>query len=338
MRGGGKLGHVPALDGLRGIAILAVLLYHGGYAKGGFVGVDLFFVLSGFLITSLLLEEHAANGRISLRAFYLRRARRLLPVAVAGVLFGELLLVGVAQASHQWRPVLAGPFALFYVENFAHFLHPPVVAQLGHYWSLSEEEQFYFLWPVMVIWLLRRKISLRLLATILFAGATAVMVHRSLLSDPWRLYGPDARADGLLLGCAVAVTWKTGRLRLPAWLAPVSLAVFCADVFIAQHGATTYGVTVATLSAAAAIGSLIANPDAIAGRFLSNRWLCWVGLISYSLYIWQPLVASTTGATGVPMLVASALAGLLSYRFIEQPFRRRPQLKGKIPEASAASA
>ena len=157
------LGHLPALDGLRGAAVAAVLLYHGGYLKGGYLGVDLFFVLSGFLITSLLLSEHRGTGRVNLLEFWRRRARRLLPA-----LF--LLLAGVALYATVWaRPIDLGGIrssglgAVFYVANWQQILHGTNYwdislspSPLQHVWSLAIEEQFYLVWPLAVALVARR--------------------------------------------------------------------------------------------------------------------------------------------------------------------------------------
>jgi peptidoglycan/LPS O-acetylase OafA/YrhL len=171
------------------------------------------------------------------------------------------------------------------------------------------------------------------------AGAVAVMVHRGLLDSWWRLYGPDARADGLLLGCALAVIWKAGHLRLPSWVAPCCLAIFIADVLtLARSNAATYGVTVATVSGALVVGSLISNPDSRTARALAYRPLCWVGLISYSLYIWQPLVVSSSGVGGMPMLAISFVIAFGSYKLIEEPFRRRRRSQSAEPALRPAEA
>jgi peptidoglycan/LPS O-acetylase OafA/YrhL len=337
-----RLGHVPALDGMRGVAIAAVLVYHAGGASGGYLGVDLFFVLSGFLITSLLLEEHAEHGLVSLRRFYLRRVRRLMPVAVAGIVFSEIALLG----GYIGWPALSGVFAFFYVENLAHFLHDAPVAGVGHYWSLSQEEQFYLLWPPLLVLLLRRRVNARRLLAGLVLAALAVIAHRSSLHDSLRLYGPDARSDGMLLGCALAVAWKAGIVRPHrAWRLAGILA---AAGFAVAAGLATwstgeaYGVTAANLAAVTMIASVIMAPQGWLPWLLSLRPLRRLGVISYSLYIWQPLVASVTGLHGIAMLVAATVAGWGSYRLIEEPFRRgraaRPEPAPSLPAAVATAS
>jgi peptidoglycan/LPS O-acetylase OafA/YrhL len=341
-----RLGHVPALDGLRGVAIAAVLIYHGGWVSGGYVGVDLFFVLSGFLITSLLLEEHLERGLVSLRGFYLRRVRRLMPVAVAGIVFSEIALLGGFLGGWQ---ALSGVFAFFYVENFAHFLHDPPVSGVGHYWSLSQEEQFYLLWPPLLVLLLRRRVNARWLIAGLLVAAVAVMVHRTSLHDARRLFGPDARSDGILLGCALAIAWKHGLVK-PHRLWGIAGIASAAGFAVTAGTATwatgeAFGVTAANLAAVTMIASIVAAPHRWLPRLLSLRPLRWLGLISYSLYIWQPLVASTTELQGTPMIAVSILVGWGSYRLIEEPFRRRrtmdvagePSPPATVPAPSGAS-
>jgi peptidoglycan/LPS O-acetylase OafA/YrhL len=337
-----KLGHIPGLDGLRGVAIALVLAYHVGPLKGGFLGVDVFFVLSGFLITTLLIEEHAATGSISFHAFYQRRARRLLPVAFAAIMFAEILIVG-ADGFH--RQAWTGVYSAFYVENFAHFLSPPAISQLGHFWSLSQEEQFYFVWPPVLLLLLRRGIPGRRVAGGLAAAALLIIVHRATLADHWArfYYAPDTHADGMALGCLVAISHAHGWLRrIRRWeiAALAGLAVIVTDATLIESGsraAGLFGITVANLSASVLVAAVATAPAGWFQRALAVRPLAFLGLISYSLYIWQPLVVSVAGLHGTAMLVCAILLGLLSYRYIERPFRRgRRDKSGPTPAPVSA--
>jgi peptidoglycan/LPS O-acetylase OafA/YrhL len=316
-----RLGHVPALDGLRGVAIASVLIYHAGGLSGGYLGVDLFFVLSGFLITSFLLEEHLERGRVSLRNFYVRRLRRLMPVAIAGIVFSEIALLG---GYIGWQ-ALSGVFALFYVENLAHFLHDAPVTGVGHYWSLSQEEQFYLLWPPCLVLMLHRRVNPRWVLAGLLLAALGVMAHRTSLHDALRLYGPDVRSDGMLLGCALAVAWKSGLVKpRSGWrfAGVAAAAMFAAAVYSATWATgERYGVTAANLAALTMIASVIAAPRGWLPRLLSFQPLRWLGVISYSLYIWQPLVVSVTELHGAVMLAVATPIGWGSYQFIERPFR-----------------
>src|ERR1700759_699927 len=223
----------PGLDGLRGVAVAAVLLYHGGvsWSGGGFLGVEMFFVLSGFLITSLLVAEWGRSGAIALRAFWARRARRLLPA-----LFALVAAIGVYYA-------LAGPTkaipglqgdgiaTLLYISNWHqvaagtnYFAASGPVSPLQHTWSLAIEEQFYLVWPVLVLGLLtfaRRRgasdrRSLQVLLGLSLTGALLAAAEMALLFHGGRgldrvYYGTDTRATGLLLGASLAIAVAIGR-------------------------------------------------------------------------------------------------------------------------------
>src|SRR5215470_9426359 len=212
---GVRLGYRPALDGFRALAIAAVVLYHDEQLRGGFLGVDMFFVLSGLLITSILLEEWGATGDIRLGRFYARRFLRLGPALVA--------FVGIVYvATHVVVPSLADTLrgrwavaALLYVTDFliAYGREYPLGAVSIH-WSLAIEEQFYLLWPLGLRFLLRRGLSYRAIAGVLAGASLVPLLIRSVLrmqagDDPslWlRLYfAPDTRADALLIGCALFV-------------------------------------------------------------------------------------------------------------------------------------
>jgi peptidoglycan/LPS O-acetylase OafA/YrhL len=219
------LPYVGALDGVRALAVAGVLLYHGGVAwlPGGFLGVDLFFVLSGFLITSLLLAEREATGRIDLGRFWVRRARRLLPAAFAviGVCLVVVALLPPGEAARTRADALA---SLGYVNNwhqvlaersyFESFGRPSL---LEHLWSLAVEEQFYLLWPLLLGFGLSR-LGRRRTAIVTLTAAAASGLAMGLLfepgSDPSRVYfGTDTHASGLLAGALLAFLWPLGRFR-----------------------------------------------------------------------------------------------------------------------------
>ena len=322
-----RLGYVPALDGVRAVAVAAVVLFHAGFIPSGVIGVDLFFVLSGFLITSLLLDEHAERGAVALANFYRRRARRLLPVAIAGIIFGETLTLAVSGFS---REMIPGVFALFYAANLDHLFQPFVYDRFRHYWSLSQEEQFYLVWPPLLAWVLWRRVSLAKMTYILAALAGVVLVHRATSSNS--LFGPDMRADGMLLGCSLAVGWKSGLLRpSPRWrlAGAVSAVVFAvAATTMPTSSQSLYGITVGVIASAVMVASIILEPLGPLPRLLASRPLVWLGKISYSLYIWHIFVAQAF--SGLSMIAVSIPVAWLSYRLIEQPFRRR-----RAPTAAA---
>jgi peptidoglycan/LPS O-acetylase OafA/YrhL len=328
-----RLGYVAALDGVRALAIILVLGRHAfGFPSGGFLGVDLFFVLSGFLITSLLLEEHAATGRVSLRRFYVRRARRLLPALL--VLLAVYVAVASALGEHPLVPALEG---LFYCANIAAAIawHSTPVA---HLWSLAAEEQFYLVWPPLLVLALRRR--RRLLAPLLILLLVALAVYRAELAvhgvSGIRLdYGPDTRADGILVGCLFAVWHANGA----AWLRSASRAVLlwgsgCVAfwVFTLNPGSLILHEVLLPLIAVyfAALVYTATTASALAA-VLAARPLTYLGEISYSLYLWHiPILYIVIGTQLKPdalwspaAVAASVAAAAISTRFVERPFRRR---------------
>lgn len=333
-----RLGHVPALDGLRGIAILLVLMAHtlDGrwlFFSGGALGVDLFFVLSGFLITTLLLEEWDRRGEISLRGFYGRRARRLLPALVAVVLVGA-----VAEAIGGISPGLL--FArlavrLSYVANFVGVFDPRLLSMhvFGQLWTLGLEEQFYLLWPLALILLLRRGASDRRIARILVVVVFAIMWNRLLWSPfgDWQRmnYLPDTHGDVILVGCLAAFVWRRGWFR-PSSLETVA-AVAVAAVMVAWFRETSnlYLSALPLFAVAVAVLLLAGLEPGRWSRVLEVRGLQATGRVSYSLYLWHvPLIAVLGPIPGVLVAVPVAVA---SYRFIEQPFRRRRARRAPEP-------
>jgi peptidoglycan/LPS O-acetylase OafA/YrhL len=326
----GRLGYVAALDGLRGIAIAVVLGYHFLGLPGGYLGVDFFFVLSGFLITTLLLEEHAATGRISLRRFYERRARRLLPALGAVLLFSLLVATlnfEAGPAGWGWTRVKAVGICLAYSANIFRALGHQLPIEVSPLWSLAQEEQFYFLWPAVLILLLRRGVDARRLAGWLLIAACGFAFWRGYLAFTHGatsrvFFGPDMRADGLLLGCALAALRHAGvqlRLRPPVW---VMLAAGGGLMAVAESGAA-YALALPAAELAAA-GVIVAAVAGVGGP-LAWRPIVWLGSISYGLYVWQGPVLLLGGHGIAPAAVAVGL-GWLSSRFIEAPFRRRRAL------------
>lgn len=323
-----KLGHVPALDGLRGIAIAAVCALHFFGMPGGYFGVDLFFVLSGFLITTLLLEERDEHGSISLRNFYLRRARRLFP-ALAAFLLASLICVLVVHGSQV--PVTAHAFLFggFYLANIAWaFQHPSPIAGTPFtlLWSLAQEEQFYLLWPLLLIGLLRfRRDTVAKILLTLFVGLFLYKLGLVAEGATWaRLYfGPDTHLGGLVIGCFAAVLRREGG-RVPArvgWGA----AVFALGCMIGVAGTVqsdVFGCPLVDVCCGAAV--LAALEPGLLGRVLSTRWLTLVGRVSYSLYLWQGLALWLTNWNHKLFALAlSIVLATASYRFVENRFRKR---------------
>lgn len=315
------LGHVPSLDGIRGIAILVVIATHYfGLPGGGPIGVGLFFVLSGFLITTLLLEEHSCEGRIRLRAFYARRARRLLP-GLAVLLVGYLAAVGLSGLK-----VVA--IAGFYTANVAQaFWNPNPIANtaLAHLWTLAQEEQFYLLWPALLIVIVRTRRQTAVVAGLLFAlvGYRMAYVGLSGGMSVNRLYGPDLHADWLVAGVMLAFVRRRGH-KIPDAAATAAFAVLFIGLLL-NPWTQTWFVWTSTLFLAACVALVgAAINDTEMANLLSTRPLTWLGRISYSLYLWHVPVFAVFGYRhALVALPTAVLVAWLSYRYVEQPFRKR---------------
>ncbi|MFF7798819.1 acyltransferase family protein [Streptomyces olivaceus] len=344
--------HIAPLDGLRGIAVLGVLFFHAGHFDGGFLGVDLFFVLSGFLITGLLLEEaRARDGRIDLVAFWGRRARRLLP-ALAVVLAGTLLLVWALGPPNLLRHALDdGPWVAANLANW-HFVAERIgywdsaqTRVFSHLWSIAVEEQFYAVWPLLLCLAARGRAAGRRVAAVAGAGAALSLVLMIVLTapaDPTRVYeGTDTRAFSLLLG-ALAATPPATRLMSRAgeraagrW--SLLLAAGIGAYWIVADGQDSPslfrgGLFLHALAAALFIALLVRAPRTPAGRLLAAAPLRRLGMISYSLYLWhwpvylllseERLGLRGAGRTAV-LLAASVALARLSKVLVEDPVRFR---------------
>lgn len=318
-----RLGYVPALDGLRGIAIALVVAFHYfEFPFGGGGGVDLFFVLSGFLITTLLLEERTETGKITLRAFYARRARRLLPALLA--LLAAFSVIAVAKGHDPlWDLVRFG----FYTGNAVRAFTVPPPSGLEHLWSLAEEEQFYLVWPLLLLVFARTRRLLML--TLALTGA--LILYRAGLAisgaSMHRLYfGPDTHADGLTMGAVLAIIRQRRSLAVPEGLLPWIVGIFTLAVLIpdlnTSIGLPPFEIVCAALIAAAVSGSSLATP-------LSWSPLVFLGKISYSLYLWHFMLIWAFGwRYHLMALPVAVVCAWLSYRFVEQPFRRRRPTHG----------
>jgi peptidoglycan/LPS O-acetylase OafA/YrhL len=326
---------VPALDGVRGLAIALVLLGHltKKFTFAGGTGVTLFFVLSGYLITTLLLKESDRTGEIKLPAFYVRRACRLLPALVVVIALTPLLLWAFND------PRLGGyagdiPSALFYYEDILAAIHG-ASSILGHTWSLSVEEQFYFVGPICLILALRFVSEPRRLFRLIVAlTGIAVAWHlaSTFLFDGYRTYfAPDTNAYALLLGCSLAAFHRRGgHLRaagLPIGLAALAVIVAAPFVIGFAHWSSWHVTNVATVMVAGAGLILIADSSRI--PLLAHPVLRYLGRISYGLYLWHVIFLdlSPNGRIihgperPVAVVLAIVVAGL-SFRYVETPFLR----------------
>ncbi len=355
---------LPGLDGLRGIAVLAVIIYHADVSLlvGGFLGVDVFFVLSGFLITSLLIDELTQTNSVDRARFYMRRIRRLMP-ALFLVLFFSVLVSGlfVLDAAYHVRRDL--PWAITFVLNwsylffeqsyFVNISRPPL---LQHLWSLSVEEQFYVIWPILLIGLYKVKIgNLTPRVKIFFVSAslaiasTAWMIHLSVANgfpipnDPSRVYfGTDTHAMGLLVGCAAAALWRYEKLN--ERLTPDRVAVLNSLGLISLGGLAYFFLFVSELNEflyrggflvisilTATLVLITAHPGLKFGAFLGNPVLKWFGDRSYGIYLWHwPIFVLMRSGIDIQWSESVAFVAKisivlvvadLSYRFVEMPIR-----------------
>jgi peptidoglycan/LPS O-acetylase OafA/YrhL/4-amino-4-deoxy-L-arabinose transferase-like glycosyltransferase len=356
-----RLGHRPALDGLRGLAIALVVAQHlmswllpgrTNIVSGGIIGVDLFFVLSGFLITTLLLQERRQRGRVSLRAFYRRRALRLLPALWCLLAVHAVLSVILGQDHGVELRSTFGAF--FYVSNLVQPLGGTVAPDLAHLWSLAVEEQFYLLWPAALVVLLRKRLPVAgLLAVGIGASAVlrAVLAARSTQPIPFSYITPWSRLDGLLLGAAVAWALHRGWRLRPAVAQAAAVGGLVAIAALVRWGSIvdrfmyTWGFVLAALASAALVVAVLDERSWLA-RVASWRPLAAAGRLSYSLYLWHLLAfsfaARLLGDQPALVRVAAGLGGALavsvtSYRFVERPFLRIKDAPATPPAVEPAA-
>jgi peptidoglycan/LPS O-acetylase OafA/YrhL len=340
-----RLGYRPGLDGLRGIAILAVLAVHTHHIfgwsilRGGNIGVDIFFVLSGFLITALLLEEWQGGGAISLRGFYWRRVLRLVPALL--VLLASLYLIaevflpnGEAGATRRSIPV-----AFLYASDFGLAFFRMRLGALQHTWSLAIEEHFYLVWPLFLVAALKLGTSRKRLVLIALSLAVASAIHRAVLFQLGALpvrtyYGIDTRADSLLIGCATGMCVCWGFLRADSLrrLIVPAMALIVA-LMVATDYATPFmhvgGFTLLATAAAVIVGWVVLGPAGYLHRLLEYGPLVWVGRISYGLYLWHyPIFkAGSLLRLSWPLqllvaLTATFIVTSLSFYLVERPALR----------------
>ncbi|HTK16387.1 MAG TPA: acyltransferase [Acidimicrobiia bacterium] len=347
-----SLTYLPQLDGLRGFAVVLVVIYHCQYLTagwgprpfpGGFIGVDLFFALSGFLITTILLGQLQRRGRIDFGEFWTRRIRRLVPALVVAVI-GVIALVVLFNDNVSVEALRnSGIGSVLFVSNWQQASGWPYQFELSHTWSLAVEAQFYLVWPLVIIAFAALRVPRKVFAGIVVASAVAVAVHR------WRMWTgqahflalyvrTDTRADVILLGClgAMAVSWgwldraAAQRLRVLA-VAALGLILFVCLDFETGDSRLYHGwFSIVAVSGAVLVTSAVLDPDWVVHRWWRHRVLMVLGQRSYSLYLWHVpiflLVAQHLGDRPVWLrLVAGfvpvAVLTELSYRFVENRYR-----------------
>jgi peptidoglycan/LPS O-acetylase OafA/YrhL len=354
--------YLPGIDAMRALAVLAVFGYHSGlsWVPGGFLGVDVFFVISGYLITSLLLREFQRGGHVELGRFWLRRARRLLP-AVAVLIAVSMVLGAIFEPSRINSLRGDAVSALFYFANW-HFIfgHESYFEQFGrpslftHLWSLSVEEQFYLFWPLAFAAGMKLFGRGKLVFGVI-AGALASVVLAWILFDPGGdasrvYYGTDTHAVGLLAGVALALVWspiELRRHRAGPLVGPVLDLVgvlalgYIVLSFLHVHDfdlALWHGGYLWLAIATALLLAVLAHPAARLGPILGQKPLLWLGLRSYSFYLWHwPVLVLTRPGIDVSLprgiliplqLLATLALADLSYRYVELPFRGKARLPG----------
>ena len=361
-----KSRYVPALDGLRSFAVLAVIFYHMhlGWAPGGLMGVTIFFVISGYLINGLLVAEQQQTGRIDILAFWMRRIRRLFPaifLSVAGTvalctLFDHTLL-------DKMRPDII-PSLLFYnnwwqiFRDLSYFEAAGDPSPLTHFWSLSIEEQFYVVWPLLLIVLFKLKVGKKTISRVALVLALVSAVEMALMfnphGDPSRIYyGTDTRAMSLLLGVWLAVAWPSAAFgeepslsnrNQATWIGFNIAGIVALGALVAIIGFTNgysafpyYGGIALTSVLSAVVIAVLVVPETWLAKVFALPPFVWIGKLSYGMYLWHfPILLltsnpNTTTATPWWMYVIqlALIIGVawLSFTFIEDPIR-----KGKLRE------
>lgn len=346
--------HIPALDGLRAVAVFLVIVAHFGFERvPGAHGVMIFFVLSGFLITWLLLKEHDRYGTISLAAFYKRRTLRIFPAFYVYWLLMVAFLVGTGRSvlwPHAWS-------ALFYTSNYYSAINGDPNNGFSHTWSLAIEEQFYLLWPFVFLML---RGNLKRMTMFLAAVIGAVWIHRAILCfvfhvDQAYIYAAfDTRLDELMVGCLVAVLLKRRALSglwraisasalLPlATIALLAISIYAGELYIARYR-DVFGFAIEPLLVAILVVQMISFSSTSPWKWTEWNAVKFLGRISYSLYLYQqltlhavkkalgayPEVFQLAGAILVTILIAT-----ISHYLIERPFLKlksvSPRLRKKL--------
>jgi peptidoglycan/LPS O-acetylase OafA/YrhL len=329
-----KREHIPALDGLRGVAVLLVILLHAGVVPFGWIGVDLFFVLSGFLITGILLDAKAsgARGRAYYLPFYTRRCLRIFPLA-----FGAMTFVFLVAPLLDLMPTVPIREQVWYWTYLSNWYEPRSVSSwsMGHFWSLAIEEQFYLIWPWIVLAANRRCLWRICLVLLLLAPLLRFVVTLLPIPNPLEHFYDQMtplRMDGLATGTLVAIinraTTRLNRYRqfaMPIFL--LSAAAFALLQWVARAGVANFVLAYSLLAigGAACIVCILTNPPTF--RWLTMRWLMWIGTVSYGAYVIHLPLVTTLPLYGVKfnaieLLAATFGLAAISWYAFEAPILR----------------
>lgn len=332
----------PDIDGLRGFAVLAVVAYHAfpQWVWGGFIGVDIFFVISGYLITGLILDGLAA-GHFRFSEFFARRIRRLFPAFIltltASLVAGWFILLPDEYEQLSWHVVAgAGFFSNFvFWSEVGYFDDAAETKPLLHLWSLGIEEQFYLVWPILLWLAWRRRVDLRLIFGFLLAGSFLFALHLSNVDQAAAFYSPLARIWEFAGGGLLAWAQRQG-FRVEGWRAQGISLLGLASLGLGLaliHNDSTFPAPWAILPVAGATLLIAAGPAAWFNQtVLANRAFVWIGLISYPLYLWHwPLLSFLYIWEGgdasvwfrLYAIAAAVLLAQMTYQYVENPIRRR---------------
>lgn len=328
---------IDSYDGLRAFAVLLVFAHHVDQRllPGGFLGVDVFFVLSGYLITWLLLREREKTGTILFRRFYARRFLRLMPALFVVAIVGT----GLEVAFGYRYPLIDGAAAMLYLTDFWQSLRTPL-SMLAHTWSLAVEEQFYLVWPAFLVLLLARRWPVARCILILAALSTGLsLVAVQVRGATHAAHLPTTHMPEIMFGALLAVSLRDERvlLALRRLVAPMAFPVLALASIVGAlfllHDVPPVGQWVVAAVCAVPVAHLALAPESGLARCLSWRPAVWLGLRSYGFYLWHYPVLLTLRelnvsglAAGLAGLLISLLIATVSYRYVEQPFLRRKDL------------
>ncbi|HEY5318439.1 MAG TPA: acyltransferase [Solirubrobacteraceae bacterium] len=330
----GRSGRLHSLDGLRALAVVMVFAshVHQSTLTGGFIGVDVFFVLSGYLITWMLLREHAATGAISLPRFYMRRVLRLYPALIGTVILATLLALYFGWGRPGWDALAASTYVMDFYGSTTQYFSP-----LLHTWSLAVEEQFYLVWPAILLVGLRKGWNMPRVVIGLIAASIAVTAFIGLAHVGYAnrvQYLPCSHLTELGTGILLAFAVQSGNLGLVRRLSGTTLTAVCIVLlFVGLYALPSrwWAFPLVVLVCWPPVAHLVTRPETWISRAFSLRGAVWLGERSYGFYLWHyPILAAILSSGLVhgvtpAAVVACLIATELSWRFIEQPFLRMKQ-------------